>query len=454
MDKDVRMVSLQRTTNKIVRRFWNSLGIKIISPLFISLLNTFVALGAAFVPSDLVVKVLSEPNVIYLNMPYILVVLSSEIAFCAGIWLFPLLKGQHTLSICRSPTLYPTRRLYLKALNLVLISILYELFIIIFMIVSIGQKRIELAFLNPNIANTLRLWIISASRVHGVNLLAFQFGVNAALLVSFFIFINIRLVRVRISMLSIHALASMLYLLASSLSLSRWPIMAYLLSLAVLVVLKKNAGNGIGIRRVVVLSLSTLSILVFVFMVFSYIRMGSENIARSIVGYTIGSYNLGSAAISNIFVQPYSDSTYGALGMFWNAPVIGPYLRYFGRALGLDLPRSSVIEMGKTVVLWSDAVSKANFNPTYLWDSIYGFLYSDISFWYLFVFFVYGFVSWYLYDGFIKLSLLKMLLYIVFFISLITWFTSAFISNLPLDDFTFFAVLIALYLRRQWRLSF
>lgn len=435
------------------RYIWTSFGLKLISPLYISLLNTLIAIGAAFVPPDIINLFLAEHDYVFLSVPYLIVVISSEFAFCMGMWCYALIKCRTNLAIRRTPKINPTKKLCLQSAFIIIMVILLEAVIISVIVTLIGPEKLAASFSDPNIANVTRLKLISTTRIHGINILAFQFGAEAALLASFYIFMNIRTLRIRRALLALYSFASILYLAASFLTFSRWPIMAFIVSLVALLLLKRNSESGTGIRTLSYLSFPFLGTLLITFLTFSFIKIGSSHLLNSIIGYTLGSYNLGAAAITNAFTQPYSDTSYGTLGMFWNAPVIGPHLRDLAISLGLGLPRTSVIEMGQTVQLWTNAAAQSGLNITYLWDSVFGYIYSDVGFAYPFVFFVYGFVSWFLYEGFMRLSLLRMLLYIVFLVSLITWFTSAFISNTPLDDFAFFSILITVYLRKQWRLS-
>lgn len=436
-------------TEKVSR--WKSFGIWAVSPLYLSLTSTTLGFISLIFPPHWLTTALQERDVVFMNAPMALVMAISELAFILGLAFYAQVHNHGKLVARRSPNLTPTRMLCKYGILLSAGSIIVEALIAIIMILRVGLTKILIAFTSPNAGIIFRQSLVGEMRIHGINILAFQAAAYPALLVSTFIAMSVRGNRARRVSLAFAIIGGFSYIIINLLTFTRWQVLQYFLSVGLLLVICRNGENGISKTRLLHASIIFLGISSALFVTVNALKTHISG-PSAILGYTIGSYNVGAAVASGDVAQPYANSSYGALGFFWNAPMIGPYLRDLGRADGLDLPSGNA---GATNVWssWSNALDTAGLNPTYQWDTVFSYIYGDTGLIFPVIFFLYGYISQSIFSGFMMVRPIRFLLYFPFMTSIVTWFTSVFISNTTLDDFFIFSLLIVSIIKHQWLTS-
>jgi hypothetical protein len=179
----------------------------------------------------------------------------------------------------------------------------------------------------------------------------------------------------------------------------------------------------------------------FLFMTFSFLRGtdGLDEQVRSLMGYTIASYNRLAAVVNG-------DLRYPLAGR-------GVYLSYaaaYGHALNLVLPIGKIIDPPQFLDLWSSefgAVSRAGLDGTLIWPGAFGYIFSELH--WLSCFFVFGYgllngVVW----RWMKIGTVSgIVLYPYCAFCTLTWFGTNSLLNFTAESFVAVAIFIALYER-------
>ena len=433
----------QQTSNR-----WSSSGIWGLSPLCLCLANMALACIAIIYPPHWIVTSLHERDLAFLNPGLVLVVIISGMSFIFGLMFVSLVFDQGYLKVRRSPPFKTNNRLYNKALLLITITIFGETLIAFLLLHKTGTAAFIAALNNPTTGIIFREKLVTIARFHTINILAFETLFYPALIIAFFIILGYSNGRKKMRGLLYFSFGSLSYLLVNFITFTRWQIMQYLLSMVAVFVLNKNSQEGVSLIKLLRLGMYFLVLALSIFIFVNALKTQISG-GNALIGYTIGSYNNAAATISRTVIQPFADSSYVALGALWNAPFIGPHLREIGISLGLNLPGPHAnATMGWST--WSDALEKSGLNSIYQWNTIFGSVFGDVSIFFPIIFFVYGAISQYLFIEFINLKLYGVLLYIFFMVSVVTWFTSVFISNTTLDDYAIFSGFLYFLIRRDW----
>jgi len=428
---------------------WRKWGILALSPLYLSLLSTCFGLIAILTPPQWISIAMRERDFMFFNPLMFIVIVFSEVAFISGLLFYAKSRRLTRIGVKKSPRILPSARLLDKAIWLLVGSIIIEIMIGVIIVAKAGLGNILLALNNPIEGSQFRNHLLTLMRIHGVNMLVFQDAAYLALIVAIFIVMcSTRKSNKRVAGLMLAALGSVCYITVSLLTLTRWQVLQFLFSLGAIYLLYRNAQNGVARAKLVSYSVVIVVLSCSIFILVNALKTNNSDI-DAIVGYTIGSYNIAASVVSGIVTQPFSGSTYGTLGAIWNAPILGPHIRELGKLLGLDLPTGSGGAKNSWNA-WRDALQSAGINPAYNWDTVFGYVYGDIGIAFPIAFFVYGYISEYLFNKFQDLRLFGVMLYLPFFVSIITWFTSVFISNTALDDDIIFSIIIWLFIRHDW----
>jgi hypothetical protein len=434
----------QKTSNR-----WSSSGIWWFSPLYLCLANMALACIALIYPPHWIVTSLHERDLAFLNPGLLLVVIASGMSFIFGLLFVSSVFDQGYLKVRRSPPFKTNNRLYNKALLLIATTIFGETLIAFLLLHKTGTAAFIAALDNPSTGIIFREKLVTIARFHSINILAFETLFYPALILAFFIILGCGNGRKKMRGLLYFSFGSLSYLLVNFITFTRWPIMQYLLSMVAVYVLNKNSQEGVSLVKLFRLCMYFLVLALSIFIFVNALKTQVSG-GNAIIGYIMGSYNNAAAVISGSVTQPFSDSSYVTLGALWNAPLIGSHLREIGiSSFGLSLPSPHA---NATIAwsTWSDALEKSGLNSMYQWDTVFGSVFGDVSNFFPIVFFVYGAISQYLFIEFIKLKPYGVLLYIFFMVSVVTWFTSVFISNTTLDDYAFFSVFLCFLIRRDW----
>ncbi|WP_141738418.1 hypothetical protein [Acidithiobacillus caldus] len=429
---------------------WKSTGVWLLSPLVVSLSNLVLVFIAVMLPPDWLSRTIEARDICFLNLRFLLITLISESCFLIGIGVAALLFSRGRFVVKKSPFFEPTRSLLKISIRLAWLVIVGELIAATILIVKIGLGSYLLALKNPEFGTLLREHIVTAARIGGINVLATQNLFLPALLIVVFVTLSYH-GRKKSTVLTLAIMSMTAFCLTNALTFTRWPILEAALSALIVYILIKNSSHGISLNKVVRLLLYFLSFSLIIFLGINLLKTNINGF-NVLVGYIFGSYNNAAAVISGYVRQPFSGSTYVTLGAIWNAPFLGGSIREIGRSVGLDLPSASA---GATVVWssWSAALSGTGLNPTYQWDTVFGAVYGDVGPLFPLVFFLYGLFSQYFFIKSMDFHLLHSLIYVFILVSLITWFTSVFISNTSLDDYVVFSLFLYSLVRRQWNSS-
>ncbi len=429
---------------------WHSFSVLAVSPLFLVLANLGLVFIAIIFPPQLFSDAAKEPDLIFLNAPFALLAVMCSLAFAAGIVLYRFTRGSNRLVFQQSPHFISTFRLVAKTRLLLRICLFINVITAILLLYGIGIHRFYLSLSDPTTAIAVRDQVLIVGRVFGINILALQNMILLILVLSFFIFISCPepKIRGRFKIEYVGALVS--YVIVCLLTITRWPILQLFFASLLMYILHGNGLKGMGIKKMAKIGMFFILVSIAIFLGIGIFKYGPSHVLDSIIGYTIASYNLGAAVLSGTFPQPYSDSTFVSLGFFWEFPFFGEYLRHIGHDFGLNLPVTGVANM-HLVNTWAQVVADhSNLNPHWLWTTVYANLYADVGWFALIVFLLYGFISQYLYENFVRVRFFHVSLYAFFFVFQITWFTSVFISNTVLDDWVVFTLLLSAYLGRSW----
>ncbi len=439
------------TYQPTIRNHWYSAGAWWLSPLSLSLLSTMLAYIAVITPPNIVAIMLQERDYTFLNPSLFIVISISEIFFIFGIIFVSFVCDKGRIKVKKSPVLLVSNSLYKKALFLLLVTIIGEFTIGFILIERIGIQRLLSAISNPQLGLELRQQVVTISRIHGINILALQNFFFPVLLFIFMIIFGLPKEVIKRKNFFLFTFACAAYITVNLITFTRWQILQLFLGLIIIYISRKNSNGGI--------KFSSLLKIAFLFMVSSLAIFLGINMLKTrisgldaVVGYILGSYNVAASVISGLVKQPYDNSTYVTFGFFWNAPFLGPHFRQLGISLGINLPGPN---SGATNVwdTWSTVLNAAGLNSTYQWDTVYGCVYGDIGILFPIVFFVYAVISQFLFLRAIDGKLYSILLYVYFAISIVTWFTSVFVSNTALDDYAISSFFLWLWFRRDWSRS-
>lgn len=175
------------------------------------------------------------------------------------------------------------------------------------------------------------------------------------------------------------------------------------------------------------------------FAILSYLR-GNKDVARlvqSIAGYTVASYNRLAFLLQGNLTYPYAGSGVYAFRFLTHVPLLHRWIDV-GDILGMP---------DKLAVWFSEfpAVYWAGLNPSYIWSSAFGYVYSDIRFGIFPYFFVIGFVSAALWRQIIQGRTIGVVLYPWFAFSVLFWMGDNFLVYTQFITFTGTALLLASY---------
>lgn len=430
---------------------WHSASIWWLSPLFLSMANLGLAFAAVMLPPHWLSGALHENDLCFLSPDLMLVIVVSEASFFLGILLASKLFDHGRIAVRRSPLLNPTKSILFMANILTGIVIIGELLLATTLIERVGLAHYVFAFGNPVAGLNLRENIVTMARIGGVNVLAIENFFLPALMLVIFIYLSLQSRKQRLLGMSYAIFGLIMYIFVNALTLTRWQILQGLLSVIVVYVFYKNSRKGMKLTRILRVAIYFILFATLLFLGVNQLKTTIHG-DNAIVGYVFGSYNNAAGVISGVIRPPFSDSTYVTLGALWNAPFAGGNIRTLGSSLGLDLPNAKA---GAMIVWsgWTNSLTKAGLNPVYQWDTVFGAIYGDVGLLFPFVFFFYGFVSQYFFVNAIKLRLFHFLIYIFIIVSLVTWFTSVFISNTTFDDYAIFSLVLYLIFKSEWRRS-
>lgn len=144
-----------------------------------------------------------------------------------------------------------------------------------------------------------------------------------------------------------------------------------------------------------------------------------EEVIKQFMGYFPASYNRLNAVLSSNLEYPNGGWGYYSSQGIWDLPLISGALGIYdaGRSLGIPLPRSSTDNWRNQFT----AVKQSGLDESYIWATIYGFLYSDFGYFSIFYFLLYGYVAGFVFSGFIRGDSLRLLLYPFLFTTIIKW---------------------------------
>jgi hypothetical protein len=434
-------------------RNWRSFGLKVVSPLFLAIINLFMVFIAIIFPPQLFSQAASEPDIVFLNSGYALLAIACTVSFISGIIFYRLLRGSDKIVFPKSPGFKPTDSLVRRIKIILNCCLGINVATIFLLMYRVGLHRLLRSLTDKTVALSVRNEILIVGRVAGLNILVFQTLALVTLVVAFFVLLNMKRPVSCWWFKFLFFCVAITYVVISFIAITRWPILQLAFSLLLIYVLYRNTMTGLGFGRVLKLGMLFIGFSLVIFLGIGLIKYGASHVIDSIIGYTMASYNLGAAVTSGIFHQPNSGSTFATFGFFWQFPLLGEYFRRIGIHYGLNLPIAGGANMTWVNAWAREIVQTTNLNPHWLWTTVYGYIYADIGWNALFIFFIYGAISQLLYDGFARLRLFHVALYSFFFIYQITWFTSVFISNTTLDDYIAFTLVIVLYIGPYWRSS-
>ena len=453
--KDERGVSAATSRDHATasKRHWRSFAIRFVSPLYLAVANLFLVLFATVFPPQWFSQAANEPDIVFLNANYALLAISCTGAFIAGIIFYRLLRGSGSIFFNKSPSFMPNESLVKKIKKVLMVCLGINFFTIALLIYGVGLHRFLQSMNDKDLALAVRNQMIVVGRLAGFNVLALQTLLFVTLVVAFFVLLNMKRSQSLTRLKFLFNGVIITYILVSFLEITRWPILQMVFSLLLIYILYLNTIHGLGFLRFLKIGIIFVTFSLAVFLGIGVLKYGPSHVLGSVIGYTLASYNLGAAVVSGIFRQPNSGSTFATLGFFWQFPFLGNYFRQIGISYGLNLPIAGGANM-TWVNAWARAiVENTDLNPHWLWTTVYAYIYADVGWAALCVFFIYGAISQYLYEGFIRLRLFQVALYAFFFAYQITWFTSVFISNTNLDDYVVFALALAFYIGPSWRNS-
>jgi len=181
----------------------------------------------------------------------------------------------------------------------------------------------------------------------------------------------------------------------------------------------------------------------------SHYNSPQEEVIRQFMGYFPASYNRLNAVISSNLHYPDSGWGYYATQGIWDVPLISGALGIYdaGRSIGISLPKSSNENWRNQFI----AVNRSGLNQSYIWATIYGFLYSDFGYYSIIYFLVYGYISGFVFSGFVRGDSLRMLLYPFIFTTIIKWPSIVSFSQRNMIIFIVTAVFIIIFNRASLR---
>ncbi|WP_293914053.1 hypothetical protein [Deinococcus sp.] len=184
------------------------------------------------------------------------------------------------------------------------------------------------------------------------------------------------------------------FILMTVLTLTRGPLINFLIMSAVIFISAKFSNRLIPIGKLFMVSLvGALLIIGFFFVVASARSVKTDSAdtpIRAILGYFPASYNRAAYVIENKLHYPNEGGFYTLQGLI-NPPYIGKALDTYAemRLFGLRVPRSDEEDWFSQF----DAVRSAGLNQAYIWATTFGWAWADIGPWSYILFILYGFLS-------------------------------------------------------------
>lgn len=426
-----------------IRRGWT---FRLLRPDVASLLAVGLWLVSFLLPPQFVEPYLEERDVVFLNLPMAMVVVVSAVAFWKGTKTGKT-RGHRRTSESQ-PRMIVTRSLLSKVFWVALVIPFFEILVIFTVLHKVGIGTLLLATQNPTLGTAWRTDVSSTLRLGGINFGALVNCCYAALVSCTFaaLWADPGRGKRRICLILL-GIGGLLYALTSLILFQRWPLFEYLLSMLVALLVYRDLKFGVTRAKVVGLIAGSALVCTAIFFLVNALRTSSTG-SSMLLGYTVGSYNLGAAAISGSFHQPHAHSTYATFGWFWDAPLIGATLRNLGISLGLDLPLGGALAP-TAAVEWPSAVASAGLNPAFQWDTMFARIYADVGVLFPLVFFVYGYACQRVYERFCRLDIFGVFLYVPLLVNILSWFSGVALST-PFDDYLLSALIIWIWLKDLW----
>jgi len=401
-----------------------------------------------FFPPHLVETMLGERDYVFLNLSMAAVVAVSTAAFWAGIRVARPNACMQNIQRSR-PQLVVSQRLLSRAFWLAVIVLVVEIIWISVILKMAGLGTILLAMGDSRLGTLWRIGVWDLVRFGGISLNSLGLFCYIALIACAFVVLWARQQSSRrIACLLTVSAGSLLYVVVNLLLFVRWQIMEFVIAMVSILFVSWDLRTGVSRARVISVLTGIVVVFLALFLIVNSLRTDTSGVSM-LVGYTIGSYNLGAATIAGHFQQPYAHSSYATLAWLWNAPLVGPSLRELGRALGLKLPPGGRRPSGTDQQEWGTAALAAGLNASLQWPTVFGRIWGDVGVLFPVVFFLYGILCEKVYERFCRLEILGVLLYIPLLINILSWFSSGLLDK-RFDGFVLTAFLVWALFKDFW----
>ena len=396
------------------------------SPYGLAAISYLFFLFSCMIPPSTYSAYMQEPDLMFLDPATILFYTLCVVSFIAGAWLmdwlFQVALVDYTLKTRISPMLFLLAPLILGVAGTVISTILLlrqvpNLFVLLF-----SQRGGELKE-------------IMALQVEG------RFSLAPLLLTAVVWWAmwrkpQMNLVRWQKRLLGLALFFATIVVIASSVvTVSRNLLMPTLCGLAILYVTRKGLQgkltNRVLVRGSILGGLSAC----LLFFGLSFLRGTSDwdELTRSLVGYTAGSYNRLAAVVSGQVHFPYAGE-----GLYLSSVVTHTRL----------LPFSHVMMPPDALTVWSsefDAVSQASLDGELIWPGAFGQIFSDLRWFSLLFVAGYGILYGLVWHSFRRGQILGIVLYPWFGFCILFWFGTNYLLDSPIEPLMLAALLIAAY---------
>lgn len=406
----------EKTKKKKLEKKKNILNL--ISPIYIAILSVCMGILMTLYPPQIYERIMWEKDYMFMDIKLYLFLVLCLISFLMGIkWAKKILK----FNIPDMKNKFISKKHFILEVYILLISIIISSYYIFFVMIT---NRNLISTLIQGRGSEYRDSMNTVFEVNGTQAGTFLV-ITMTLIIWLYYYYNERKYDLNTLNKKLYSrgikITIILFFLACVLAQARYVLMPYIVAIMYVKIYFKVTRNNISRKKIILYLIISFSFLVILFNFISYIRAGNGQVKDSnnfILGYTVACYNRLSSILSGDLKLPNSGSGFYTLRSFWYPPLIGRYYDIYniGRGLGLNLP----IPTNYDNQLLQNLIM-AGLQPSFVWGTVFGFVYSDLG-WFSFIyFFLYGLMSWIIYISFLKKKTIGIVLHPIIIFSILFW---------------------------------
>ena len=243
----------------------------------------------------------------------------------------------------------------------------------------------------------------------------------------------------KVVLYSLFLMGLFVELITSIATVDRTHLMSVLAGLLIIYFYNRSNSRKSSFRSLAVTVIASFGAIIALFSFLSFLRGSSAvtSLVRSLMGYSIVSYNRLAAVLHGLLHYTYAGK-YIYLSFYLSEhSVLSDALnlqRFFGTATTQDVWLSEFT-----------SVASAGLMPGFIWSGAFGYIYSDLGWWTLLFLFLTGLMGGYLWAGFKAGRTISVLVYLWFAFSILFWLGSNIVFDGKIVTTLECGILLALY---------